>query len=51
MTPQQRPRPYIPPPTPEPVWIVDRVGDVFALVVISLLVPLVGIATTWEVWG
>lgn len=41
---------YLPPRTPEPIWTVDHVTDAFALLVISLLVPLVGISTTWDVW-
>lgn len=35
---------------PEPTKQRVSLGDVLALLVISSLIPLIGIASTWEVW-
>ncbi len=44
---------YLPSPEPEttPIWTVDRVGDLFATVVLFALIFVVGVASCWEAIG
>lgn len=39
---------YVPAPTAEPLWSVDRVGETVAMVTIFAMILFVGWASCWE---